>query len=421
MRGRAKRPVLVVDNSLTTRMLEQSILESAGYDVDVADLGGGGARNRLRHKRYALILVDVEMPGMDGFTFIERIRSDPALHDIPAILVTSRASPEDLQRGRDVGAHGHIVKSEFDQAELLAMIKPMMGRDRWRRLRVLVAEDSAHRAQAAGRDRSPPIRSSSWSARPRTASSAIEMCALHRPDVITMDMMMPVMSGLAATEYIMAHCPTPILIVSASINRGELFKIYEALAAGAVDVLEKPTGDEPDGDWERRFLAAVKLVARIRVITHPRGRLARPADARRVDVTVAVPRGRARAKSTSSPSARRRAGPARSSRSCAACPAPSDSRSSRRCTSMSRSARPLRTGSTGRLDAAAWPIREDGDAGRLGQRAASWLRRAASISSCATGACSYTADPERHSCRPSVDVLFESVAADTARPPPPAC
>ena len=96
-----------------------------------------------------------------------------------------------------------------------------------------------------------------------------------------MDMMLPVMSGLAATEYIMAHCPTPILIVSASINRGELFKIYEALAAGAVDVLEKPTGDEPDGVWERRFLATVKLVSRIRVITHPRARLAALATRRR--------------------------------------------------------------------------------------------------------------------------------------------
>ena len=102
---------------------------------------------------------------------------------------------------------------------------------------------------------------------------AIEICQRCRPDVITMDMMLPVMSGLAATEYIMAHCPTPILVVSASTNRGELFKIYESLAAGAVDVLEKPTGLEPAGAWERRFLATVKLVARIRVITHPRARL----------------------------------------------------------------------------------------------------------------------------------------------------
>lgn len=102
---------------------------------------------------------------------------------------------------------------------------------------------------------------------------AIEQCLQLRPDVLTMDMMLPLMSGLAATEYIMAHCPTPILVVSASINRGELFKIYEALAAGAVDVLEKPLGTEADDEWEQRLVGMVKLVAKIRVITHPRARL----------------------------------------------------------------------------------------------------------------------------------------------------
>src|SRR3977135_1865333 len=71
----------------------------------------------------------------------------------------------------------------------------------------------------------------------------------------------------------MAHCPPPILIVSASTNRGELFKIYDALAAGAVDVLEKPTGEEVDGGWGQRLLSAVKVVAKIKVITHLRARL----------------------------------------------------------------------------------------------------------------------------------------------------
>lgn len=102
---------------------------------------------------------------------------------------------------------------------------------------------------------------------------AIELCLHHRPDAITMDMMMPVMSGLAATEYIMAHCPTPILVVSASTNRGELFKTYDALVAGAVDVLEKPVGDTSDAAWESHFIATLKLVARIRVVTHHRARL----------------------------------------------------------------------------------------------------------------------------------------------------
>jgi two-component system chemotaxis response regulator CheB len=102
---------------------------------------------------------------------------------------------------------------------------------------------------------------------------AIELCQALRPDVITLDMILPVMTGLAATEYIMAYCPTPILIVSSSFNRGELFRTYEALAAGALDILEKPAGDGLDADWERRLVAAVKTVSRVRVITHPRMKL----------------------------------------------------------------------------------------------------------------------------------------------------
>lgn len=101
---------------------------------------------------------------------------------------------------------------------------------------------------------------------------AIAMCMALKPDVITMDMMLPIVTGLAATEYIMAHCPTPILVVSSSSNRGEMFRMFDALAAGAVDALEKPE-DEDDGDWSLRFVSSVKLVARIRVITHLRGKI----------------------------------------------------------------------------------------------------------------------------------------------------
>jgi two-component system chemotaxis sensor kinase CheA len=118
-------PVLVVDDSLTTRMLEQSILESAGYLVHAA-VSAEDALERARQQRYALFLVDVEMPGMDGFGFIERTRADPQLREVPAILVTSRASPEDRRRGQEVGAQGYIVKSEFAQAEFLQRVHELV-------------------------------------------------------------------------------------------------------------------------------------------------------------------------------------------------------------------------------------------------------------------------------------------------------
>jgi two-component system chemotaxis sensor kinase CheA len=68
------------------------------------------------------------MPGMDGFTFIERTQADPVLREIPSILVTSRASPEDRGRGQSVGASAYIVKGEFDQTELLEKIRLLVGK-----------------------------------------------------------------------------------------------------------------------------------------------------------------------------------------------------------------------------------------------------------------------------------------------------
>src|SRR6185295_14195162 len=147
------------------------------------------------------------------------------------------------------------------------------------KIRVLVVEDSLtfRRCLCEALSSDPEIEIVGEAADGKTA---IEICLALRPDVITLDMMLPVMSGLAATEYIMAHRPTPILIISSSTNRGELFKTYDALSAGAVDVLEKPRGDDSDRHWNDQFVATVKLVSRIRVITHLRARFREAEQAR---------------------------------------------------------------------------------------------------------------------------------------------
>ena len=155
-----------------------------------------------------------------------------------------------------------------------------------RKIRVLVVEDSltVRRRLCEMLASDPEIEVAGEA---HDGSRAIELCRELRPDVVTMDMMLPVMSGLAATEFIMAHFPTPILIVSSSTNRGELFKTYEALAAGAIEVLEKPTGQENE-HWERDFVATVKLVSRIKTITHPRARLGTYARAAAADKMAAA-------------------------------------------------------------------------------------------------------------------------------------
>lgn len=118
-------PILVIDDSLTTRTLEQSVLEVAGYEVDLASSGEEGL-SKARARRYGLFIVDVEMPGMSGFDFTALTRADPALGQIPVILVTSLSSPEHRRRGAEAGAAAYIVKSEFNQGLFLQRVMELL-------------------------------------------------------------------------------------------------------------------------------------------------------------------------------------------------------------------------------------------------------------------------------------------------------
>jgi two-component system chemotaxis sensor kinase CheA len=123
--ARQPQRVLVIDDSLTTRMLEQSILESAGYRVELA-ASGEEALEKARQNRFDLFLVDIEMPGIDGFEFIRLSHEDPLLRGTPSILVTSRSSEEDRRRGEQVGARAYIAKNEFEQNVLLRHIRELV-------------------------------------------------------------------------------------------------------------------------------------------------------------------------------------------------------------------------------------------------------------------------------------------------------
>ncbi len=117
--------ILVVDDSITSRSLERSILEAHGYRVRVA-VDGLEALDLLRAEKADLIITDIQMPRLDGFGLVEALKADSRLAGIPVIIVSSLERPEDQERGLLLGADAYVVKRKFDQTELLDAIRQMI-------------------------------------------------------------------------------------------------------------------------------------------------------------------------------------------------------------------------------------------------------------------------------------------------------
>ncbi len=113
--------VLVVEDSITARTLLKNILESAGYNVRTA-VDGIDAFTALQAGEFDIVVSDIEMPIMNGFDLTAKIRADKKLSELPVVLVTALESREDREHGIDVGANAYIVKSSFDQSNLLEVI-----------------------------------------------------------------------------------------------------------------------------------------------------------------------------------------------------------------------------------------------------------------------------------------------------------
>ena len=113
--------VLVVDDAVTTRAMERGLLELAGYEVAVA-VDGVDAWTALKSEPFDLVVSDVDMPRMNGFELTARIRADAALAELPVVLVSALEAREDKERGIEVGANAYVVKSSFEQSNLLEII-----------------------------------------------------------------------------------------------------------------------------------------------------------------------------------------------------------------------------------------------------------------------------------------------------------
>lgn len=117
--------ILVVEDSLTTRELERSILESAGYRVDTA-VDGLEGWEKIKKQKYDMVIIDILMPRMDGLELTQVIRSSEDHRDLPVVIVTTKSTDEDRKKGIEVGADEYIVKATFDQQKLLSCVERLI-------------------------------------------------------------------------------------------------------------------------------------------------------------------------------------------------------------------------------------------------------------------------------------------------------
>jgi two-component system chemotaxis sensor kinase CheA len=119
------RHILVAEDSITSRSLIMNILESGGYVVTTA-VDGMDAFAKLGKGGFDLVVSDVDMPRMSGFELTKKIRDDQLLGQLPVILVTALGSRQDQERGVEVGASAYIIKSSFDQSNLLDVVRRLL-------------------------------------------------------------------------------------------------------------------------------------------------------------------------------------------------------------------------------------------------------------------------------------------------------
>ncbi|HEU0265849.1 MAG TPA: chemotaxis protein CheW, partial [Geobacterales bacterium] len=126
MTQQSRGRILVVDDSITTRTMEKSILVSRGFDVEVA-VSAEDVLERLGDQLFDLVISDVEMPGLNGFDLCRRLRQLDTFRDVPVMIVSSLSKDEHKRQAIDAGAQAYIVKGEFEQGKLLETVEMLIG------------------------------------------------------------------------------------------------------------------------------------------------------------------------------------------------------------------------------------------------------------------------------------------------------
>jgi two-component system, chemotaxis family, sensor histidine kinase and response regulator WspE len=124
--GKARKRVLIVDDSLTVRELERKLLDSRGYEIEVA-VNGMEGWNAVRTGNFDLVVTDIDMPRMDGIELVSLIRKDPNLKSLPVMIVSYKDREEDRRRGLEAGADYYLTKGSFHDETLVRAVIDLIG------------------------------------------------------------------------------------------------------------------------------------------------------------------------------------------------------------------------------------------------------------------------------------------------------
>lgn len=118
--------ILVVEDDKFLRELIVSKLAKEGYDVSVAVDGEEGVQ-KIKEEKPDLILLDLILPGIDGFEVLSQTKSDPTVSAIPIIILSNLGQREDVERGLALGANDYLIKAHFTPSEIVAKLKGLLG------------------------------------------------------------------------------------------------------------------------------------------------------------------------------------------------------------------------------------------------------------------------------------------------------
>jgi len=279
-------PIMVVDDNASNRRILEEILTNWHMKPRLANSGAEALRaleERTSTNKVALVLLDVHMPDMDGFTVAEQIRSSPRYQGIKVILLTSAGSPSDIASCRELGISGYLTKP-IKQSELFDVIVTAMSehtQDRERHqstsavvqpadsaLRVLLAEDNPVNQTLATRILEK-LGHKVWVV--NNGREAMERTRAEEFDLVLMDVQMPEMDGLEATMAIRASEAdtgkhVPIVAMTAHAMKGDRER---CLSSGMDGYLSKPIRID-------ELKRSISDVEKARTANRPNGQLINP-------------------------------------------------------------------------------------------------------------------------------------------------